>query len=133
MSDSKKMIKMQDLSGMQTALEALLTQAWERGYKYGLLEMEQKTQVRVLIGGEQIYPDTATQVGGSVSAVKTGMTNWRTTYNSWGNDGEARQGDGTAFPGGASKEYYGYLFLEIIHSLWTNTTLYCQIILFSKK
>lgn len=57
MSDTKKMIKMQDLSGMQTALEALLKQAWERGYKYGLMEAEQKLQVKVLIGGEQVYPD----------------------------------------------------------------------------
>lgn len=59
MSDEKKMNKMKDLEGMKSAMEALLQQAWDRGYKYGLLEAEKKMQVKVLIGGEQVYPQEA--------------------------------------------------------------------------
>ena len=56
MSKTKTETKLKNLEGMKEAIEQIVAQAWERGYKYGLLEAEQKNQIKVLIGGEQVYP-----------------------------------------------------------------------------
>ena len=57
MSKTKTEAKLKNLEGMKGAIEEIVSQAWERGYKYGLYEAEQKKQVKVLIGGEQVYPN----------------------------------------------------------------------------
>lgn len=57
MCEDKREKKLKDTSGMAKAIEDVLQQAWERGYKYGLLEAEKKHQVVLMIGGEQIYPE----------------------------------------------------------------------------
>lgn len=57
MSKTKTEEKLKNLEGMKGAIENIVAQAWERGYKYGLYEAEQKKQIKVLIGGEQVYPD----------------------------------------------------------------------------
>lgn len=57
MSRTKTEEKLKNLEGMKSGIEAIVAQAWERGYKYGLYEAEQKKQVKVLIGGEQVYPE----------------------------------------------------------------------------
>lgn len=57
MSNTKTEEKLKNLEGMKGAIELIVAQAWERGYKYGLYEAEQKHQVKVLIGGEQVYPE----------------------------------------------------------------------------
>lgn len=57
MSKTKTETKLKNLEGMKGAIENIVAQAWERGYKYGLYEAEQKKQVKVLIGGEQVYPE----------------------------------------------------------------------------
>lgn len=57
MSKIKTETKLKNLEGMKGAIELIVAQAWERGYKYGLYEAEQKHQVKVLIGGEQVYPE----------------------------------------------------------------------------
>lgn len=57
MSKTKTETKLKNLEGMKGAIEGIIAQAWERGYKYGLYEAEQKHQVKVLIGGEQVYPE----------------------------------------------------------------------------
>ena len=41
MSDSKIKTKLKDLSGMKVAIDNIVAQAWERGYKYGLYEAKQ--------------------------------------------------------------------------------------------
>lgn len=56
MSKTKTETKLKNLEGMKGAIENIIAQAWERGYKYGLYEAEHKHQVKVLIGGEQVYP-----------------------------------------------------------------------------
>lgn len=60
MSKTKTETKLKNLEGMKGAIEAIVAQAWERGYKYGLLEAEQKKQIKILIGGEQVYPEQET-------------------------------------------------------------------------
>jgi len=57
MTKTKTETKLKNLEGMKGAIEAIVLQAWERGYKYGLLEAEQKKQIKILIGGEQVYPE----------------------------------------------------------------------------
>ena len=57
MNEKKTETKLKNLEGMNGAIENIVAQAWERGYKYGLYEAEQKKQVKVLIGGEQVYPN----------------------------------------------------------------------------
>ena len=55
--------KLKDTSGMEKAIKALLQQAWERGYKYGYARGVEDTpiskEVKVLIDGEQVYPQEA--------------------------------------------------------------------------
>ena len=49
--------KLKDISGMSKAVNELLHQAWERGYKYGFAQgVECNKEVKVYIDGEQIYP-----------------------------------------------------------------------------
>ena len=52
--------KLKDISGMSKAVNELLRQAWERGYKYGYARGVEDTpiskEVKVFIDGEQIYP-----------------------------------------------------------------------------
>lgn len=57
MSKTKTETKLKCLDGMKGAIETIVAQAWERGYKYGLLEAEKKKQIKILIGGEQVYPE----------------------------------------------------------------------------
>ena len=57
MSKTKTETKLKNHEGMKGEIDAIVAQAWERGYKYGLLEAEQKKQIKILIGGEQIYPE----------------------------------------------------------------------------
>ena len=55
--------KLKDTSGMERAIKALLQQAWERGYKYGYARgVENNKEVKILIDGEQIYPQEAENV-----------------------------------------------------------------------
>ena len=52
--------KLKDTSGMERAINALLQQAWERGYKYGHdYGVKCNRRVKVYIDGEQIYPQEA--------------------------------------------------------------------------
>lgn len=49
--------KLKDISGMSKAVNELLHQAWERGYKYGFAQgVECNKEVKVYIDGQQIYP-----------------------------------------------------------------------------
>lgn len=52
--------KLKDISGIEKAIKELLKQAWERGYKYGYAcgveDTPTSKEVKVLIDGEQIYP-----------------------------------------------------------------------------
>ena len=40
MSETKRQNKLKDLEGIKGAIEAIVAQAWEKGYKYGLLKGE---------------------------------------------------------------------------------------------
>lgn len=62
MSKTKTEEKLKNLEGMKGAIENIVAQAWERGYKYGLYEAEQKHQVKVMIGGEQVYPEPKVEI-----------------------------------------------------------------------
>lgn len=53
---TKTETKLKNLEGMKGAIETIVAQAWEREYKYGLHEAEQKNRIKILIGGEQVYP-----------------------------------------------------------------------------
>lgn len=59
--------KLKDLSGMNKAISELLGQAWEKGYKYGYAEGVEDTpiskEVKVLIDGEQIFPQANKDIG----------------------------------------------------------------------
>lgn len=61
--NKRKEDKLKDLSGMNKAISELLGQAWERGYKYGYACGVEDTpiskEVKVLIDGEQIFPQEA--------------------------------------------------------------------------
>ena len=54
MSDSKIKTKLKDLSGMKGAIDNIVAQAWERGYKYGLYEAKQSNN-STRPQGEWIY------------------------------------------------------------------------------
>lgn len=53
MSKTKTETKLKNLEGMKGAIEGIVAQAWERGYKYGLYEAEQKHQEPYKKGEEE--------------------------------------------------------------------------------
>ena len=55
--------KLKDTSGMERAIKALLQLAWERGYMCGYnYGVECNRKVKILIDGEQIFPQEAENV-----------------------------------------------------------------------